>query len=507
MGVGRRNRGGGAGASSLLLSYILILLVLAGCTTTSPSVPFATEEVRREWQTGIDQWHSDNPEYTEYILRTGAGGPHRTESSARKAAIADARAAFRRSGNYEGPVEVLYTRTIQKVRGSRYFWLAVAVVGTNPRRGDVPAWLSAPVDAATISGVGVGLTAEEAREEARTSIVNQLVLDQAAEIPYRETALYLSEDNLFWVRLAVVDADQQHSLDLIRDRLGTVRSDADRSDSIVPTLRFLTQAYQEVIRSPWRSVATVEFNGNEVLLLQAIETTIQEYLNSMALYLSTATVTMGYSDNPEVFVELEMDSGSVRETVPLLIRNDKRFGTGTPFTYDGDRPNVLPVRSMSIPVGRSVWTVSLDGRAVGLDRVSQLSDEDVPHQKLIVERARPRIATVTASPESLSGEEISLMILEELSTQAEIVSAGPAEFTCAATLHVNDVYEYEGIHFAAGTMEVILTNETNGETVRYSKSGREGGLNERNARSRLRRLLWEELIQDRRFLHIDGIEK
>lgn len=125
-----------------LAALLVAAAMSAACVTApDPEGVFALPEELSDWAQGIGDWRRGHPEYADYVITAGFGGPSSTEQGARRAAIQD---AYRQLGY--GPqrrfLEPLDDKTIQKVRGSRYFWYSSVYVAVDRPRGDVRAQLA-----------------------------------------------------------------------------------------------------------------------------------------------------------------------------------------------------------------------------------------------------------------------------------------------------------------------------------------------------------------------------
>ncbi len=114
---------------------LFLCLVLAGCATV-PEVPYTTGPEREAWMQGIGTWQKSRPEYANYVIKPGFGGPSPNEQAAKREALRD---AYQQFGGALNPTQlrVIEDKTIQKTSGGRYFWYADVYVGYDNSHEDL----------------------------------------------------------------------------------------------------------------------------------------------------------------------------------------------------------------------------------------------------------------------------------------------------------------------------------------------------------------------------------
>jgi hypothetical protein len=105
------------------------------------TVPVATEEDKRVWAERIGAWRAAHPQYKDYIIKPGFGGPGRTPQEAKREALQDAYQQFGAALDLS-QLDVLEEKDIQVASGFRFFYFSDVYVGFDRHREDLQSVLT-----------------------------------------------------------------------------------------------------------------------------------------------------------------------------------------------------------------------------------------------------------------------------------------------------------------------------------------------------------------------------
>jgi hypothetical protein len=469
----------------VLLLVTILSVILPGCRSSSGTVPYATGEQIRRWDLSLDEWRVDHPEYDRYVLRPGYGGPARSETKALQEATADAAGQFRKAGVTEVP-ELLFEDTLQKQDDGRFFWEARVIVGIDPLRGNQPPWIDGRTDTSMLTGIGVGLDPDEARRSAERSITEQLAGSEETP-PYRETDLFRGDDGLYWIRLEIGTAELERELALLRARVLDI-ADGPRTP-LTQVQRQIGSVHAEFDGSPWKSVATVVYEGEEVLIDTLVDHLAVSVIDDIELRAVPGRIQLEPRSESSATVAVFSGGKPLRESLRLELSDGRTLSTGT------DGTAVISLPGPSTVVGDQTLTVKL--------AVPYLPDGFTPPQtSLDVYREPPRVQhrfRITSDGTESSQIELGLSMLasELLRNTVRFVSGEVTyDFVLDTELSVVDEETQEQAVFVDAVLSVVLRDVSGHELLRIDKTARDGGLDDRQARERTFGVLIEEAADD-----------